>query len=121
MKNKTITEGNKLIAEFMGMIAVDEFTFKHGEEPHELIDRGRLVYHSSYDSLMFVVNKIKELKYPVMIYQSHIQNTVEIYKLGNGQSYIVRVSDTLSTTLQILWSAVVDFIEYYNHHTLKTK
>lgn len=72
-----------------------------------------LRYHNSLDSLIDVVNKIKELKYPIMIYQSHIQNTVEIYEL-NSRHHIIRESSTKLRINELLFKAIVGFIKCYN-------
>lgn len=51
-----IISGNRLIAEFMGYIFVDEYTFKTSPNGNTY-DRGILGYCSSWDKLMPVVYK----------------------------------------------------------------
>lgn len=70
-------------------------------------------YHESFDTIQSVIEKIKEMKYPIMIYQSHIQNTCEIYDL-KGEHYIVRESSTILTPIELVWLTVVNFIKIYN-------
>ena len=70
-------------------------------------------YHESFDTIQSVIEKIKEMKYPIMIYQSHIQNTCEIYDL-KGKHYIVRESSTILKPIELVWYALVNFIKIYN-------
>jgi hypothetical protein len=116
---KQVDEGNKLIAKFMGLKfrAKTEHPsiFPNGvwEDEHRSIGVGVLMYHASMDELIPVMDKIKEMKFPMMMYQSHIQNTVEIYDIDK-QHYIIRESDTRSSILKLTWKAIVEFIEFYN-------
>lgn len=109
-----IIEGNKLIAEFMGLPKVE------GYENVYRINDGKPnwystepKYNESWDWIMPVVDKIKELKHPIYLYQSHIQSTVEIFEMKNDH-YIIRESDTLSKPIEVLFRALVNFIEIYN-------
>lgn len=111
-----IIEGNKLIAEFMGLKP------RFVEYPNAQINRWEvdihnswqpMCYHESWDWLMPVVDKIKEMKHPIYLYQSHIQSTVEIFEMKNDH-YIVRESDTLSKPIEVLFRALVKFIKIYN-------
>ena len=70
--------------------------------------------HQDWNLLMNVVDKIKELKYPIYIYQSHIQNTVEIFQLNNSKSYLIRESSTKLEPIKLLYNAIVEFVEFYN-------
>lgn len=107
MSDREITEGNRLIAHFM----MDAKCLPVGV--HNVED---LKYNTSWNELMPVVTKIKKLKYPVYMYQSHIQNSVEIFKLREDgkDSKIVRESSTTKEPIRLLWEAVVGFMEYYN-------
>lgn len=60
------TKGNRLIAEFMGFEFIDEYLFikTPGSKP---VDRGRLTYHSSWDSLMPVIEKLEKMGIRVQI------------------------------------------------------
>ena len=57
------------------------------------------------------------MKYPIMIYQSHIQNTVEIYDLDSNH-YIIRESSTMLKPIELIWLAIVNFIKIYNKKAL---
>lgn len=106
-----ILEGNKLIAQFMGKDDEHRFLFDHLNT--------KALYHISWDWIMPVIEKIKELKHPVYIYESHIQNTVEIFRLNDSSSYIIRKSSTKEKPIDLVWSAVVEFIEWYNENKSK--
>lgn len=72
-----------------------------------------LEYHTDLNSLNQVVDKIKEMKYPISTYQSHVQNSVHIYDL-NSEHYLVRESSTILKPIELLWLAIVNFIKIYN-------
>ena len=90
-------EGNKLIAEFMGG-KVEQFVWRkyepmgvsfaeqvHGLQAHLLHD---LEYHTSWDWLMPVVEKIEKIdEFPFA---------------------------DLSTDINSVWKAVIEFIQHYN-------
>jgi hypothetical protein len=69
--------------------------------------------HKDWSLMRNVIDKIKSLKFPIMIYESHVQNTVEIFELGKNH-YMIRKSDTESKVIELVWEAVVDFIKIYN-------
>lgn len=72
-----------------------------------------LAYHNDFNALNEVSEKIKEMKHPIMLYQSHIQNTVEISSMADNY-YIVRESSTILKPIEVLWLAIVNFIKIYN-------
>lgn len=118
--------GNKLIAEFMGAeIKDDTYCFHLGNPSHSIqVEQmyfepiTRLYYHSSWDWLMPVIQKIAELKYPISLYFSHIQNTTSIHRVNNPY-YLVRKSETRRTTpaIEVAYKAVIEFIDEYNKST----
>jgi hypothetical protein len=119
MENNEIIKGNKLIAEFMG--------YKY--YPHPAKDSGwrkekghlklhgyflcrtnkQLEYHSSWDWLMPVVEKISETytvniqSYPVMGFDVRF----------NEGTYRRAYSENESA-IKAVWTAVIKFIEWYN-------
>lgn len=118
MTKEEILEGNKLIAEFLGYVYVPYTVGHSGGNPgwvlknYKLIDRktpklflGRttkdLLYHTSWDWLMPVVEKIEKTTAFVNI-KGCLVNI----------STIVEVS--APTKLEAVWLAVVEFIEWYN-------
>lgn len=104
---KTIEEGNKLIAEFMGITPIVEnngVVYKDPNTGHIMLIR----YHTSWDWLMPVVEKIESLGYGVTIYRKgcHI-NDIGLFGV-NGFNHKSKIEQT--------WLAVVEFIKWYNNH-----
>ena len=121
MKEKEITEGNKLIAEFMGSsfktykkghIRKDSVTvcyFDDGMSPFSGgVSIENLKYHSSWDWLMPVVEKIETIDFVVIIKQGEC---VIVNNSGNTPKFIQQVS---TTKIESIWLAVCEFIEWYN-------
>lgn len=127
MNANEILKGNKLIAKFMqlekkivakGLIEymyTHKFT-QHGfyETTHEFC----LLFHSSWDWLIPVVEKIEATNrindnewYP---YQVTIWNTSCIISDGNNANKIVHTV-TENNKIEATWSAVVKFIKWYNN------
>lgn len=111
-------EGNKLIAEFMG----GEYDANHSPSYpcfHKLHNGGtwdldELKYHTSWDWLMPVVEKINVLdnrEYDVIIWRSdcHINNREEIL----FESSILKRKDTL---ILVVWGCIVQFLKWYNQN-----
>ncbi len=97
-KNENNPRWNRDI-EFLGWDNLNEYKTK-------------LDYHTDLNQLQEVVDKIKEMKYPIMMYQSHVQNTAEIFGNAiNDRHYIVRKSSTILKPIEIMWSAIVRFID----------
>jgi hypothetical protein len=129
MEAKQIIENNKLIAMFMGAVPdTDELsewwggiTFPHG------YDRTlALKYHSSWDWLMPVVEKIENFSTGGEGYEyGHaviVNNwSVDIKDMLNGE---LRVSICPSSTkinskIEAVYLAVVEFIKWYNKSKLE--
>ncbi len=71
-----------------------------------------LNYHADWNQLQEVVDKIKGMEYPIMMYQSHVQNTAEIFSNEqNDRHYVVRKSSTILKPIEIMWSAIVRFCD----------
>lgn len=94
-------EGNKIIAEFMGVkIGIDNYSWRIGVT--EKLKEEHLNYHQSWGWLMPVVGKCKEVHFEITGYgfmDSAIPDaltSVDIYKL---------------------WLAVIAFIQFYNTTT----
>ena len=104
MKTQEIESGNKLIAEFMGCpYHMNDEDCEYYEVWHdELIPVDSLEYHTKWDWLMPVVEKIeKELGFDVIItlYSCMIGDTADGFR-----------EDKISST----WWAIVKFITWYN-------
>lgn len=127
MKQKTI-EGNELLARFMGgKTESTHFEIDMGFiwVPYEGMHRlNALKYHSSFDWLMKVVEKINSLGYIFSIelhpeyerLKSKNYNRVEI--LHNEDRHIYRDS-TISfdkPVIESVWKACVTFVKWYNEN-----
>jgi hypothetical protein len=96
-----IIEGNKLIAEFMGERVIKEPYFDNklpvisGEDGYK-----QTKYHTSWDWLMPVIEKIKNSYYLYIQYEM-----VE--------------SELCKLEIKATWLAVVEFLKWYNHSLIK--
>lgn len=107
----TTQESNKLIAEFMGYVNTtpedrDFNIYQKDGEP--LIEAMSMKYHTSWDWLMAVVEKIEELGHGVTIYRKgcHINNEVNFST--NGFNHSSKIEQT--------YKAVIEFIKWYNQN-----
>lgn len=109
MEDKEILEGNKLIAEFMGSIIINETVFRLNIP---IIKVSELQYHKSWNFLMPIVEEISaDYDFSIQFYDSdciayayrrNIEQT-EICSSGNFEPHILNV-----------WKAVIGFIKWYN-------
>ena len=107
-------ENNRLIAEFMGYLLDDkegvywiETDEKYGVPPEDL------EYHTSWDWLMPVVEKIeREYMYAV---QSCWEHCI-IDKAGENTEDFERIEVDSSDKLSATYGAVVEFIKWYNQN-----
>lgn len=104
------TEGNKLIAEFMktSYAIVDNMYF--GVDGM-LYTEENLRYHSYWDWLMPVVQKIDELGFNTQISRISVKIS-EI--LCDDKPIISLVCGDLDQKNNLVWLAVCDFIKWYN-------
>lgn len=142
-----IISGNRLIAEFMGFVFVDEYNFRKNNNSRYTYDRSVLGYSSSWDKLMAVVDKIEGIGVSIQIltHQSYIswfyspKNTIIYLKGGNdhtetrkpfdaigGKFYsrCVGVAETtekfnVQTKIEAVYNNVVYFIDWYNKNVKK--
>ena len=118
MTQEQITEGNKLIAEFMGFthwidsgewigyckLDVDKYSaYKDGmgHRPHACLFED-LRFHSSYDWLMPVIDKIRSMNE----YSGFVDHTSSI--VDEGGVYIN------TKFIENTWKDVVEFIKWHN-------
>ena len=107
--NNTI-EGNKLIAEFM--------QWKHCEDiEYDNYEMSQLKYHSSWDWLMGVVEKIEELGYDTGICGVMINGerlTEVMFSPVQKDSKIEIHSRQPIPKIELTWQSVIQFIKWYN-------
>ena len=125
MTQEETIENNKLIAEFMGWEIyknvgreVEYFVKGQLETHHKVVDNWlsflNMKYHSSWDWLMPVVEKIETFNHAVTITQNICtiracimgDRTVRAHQTGNYK--------TPDTKLYNTWLAVVEFVKWYN-------
>lgn len=121
MEIQDIIISNKLIAEFMGATAYKHGIFeavnfpeatKEGFKSYDLI---YLQYHSSWDWIMTVVEKIESLSYNkgrhyyIHITQSHVQFLID----RTNETPFSKWGST-NNKLQAIYKAVIQFIKWYN-------
>ena len=116
---ETITENNKLIAEFMEFektkqgglyISPEGFKWERFLDVENYILPNQFLFHSSWDWLMKVVEKIESLekeRFKVEIYGTicTIIDTEELYEI---------FTFNCDTKLKITYLCCVEFIKWYN-------
>ena len=111
MNPNEITENNKLIAEFMGLMSQslsNDGQFPVFEDPYsgEYVESIELSYNESWDWLMPVVEKI--LTDPDIAY---------LCQGGEGDKYYEDLHDAVwSINIEEVYKAVVAFINWYNEN-----
>jgi len=104
---------NELIAEFMG-VNVGEYTSYPEESPTQYAV-GDLQYHTSWDWLMPVVEKIDEVSDENTLFKiEHNRAFVE-----DIENYYIFIDVTASSRLEATYKAVVEFIKDYNTGEIK--
>lgn len=120
---ENITENNKLIAEFMGFektkqgglyISPDGFEWERFLDVENYILPNQFLFHSSWDWLMKVVEKIENLQ---------DENSCAIYNVRIEQCFVEIIINHISETIvevdsnskiQAVYQACVEFIKWYN-------
>lgn len=136
MEKKEIIEGNKLIADFMGVIPKPvDGVYVYSDMPwfsmHEK-DKEKAMkyffeyvkYHSSWGWLMPVIEKIEEMPLCSVCIKSN-GTRIRVYNFETlddviFQAYPKRNSSD-KTKISVTYSAVVRFIEWYNESLSKSE
>lgn len=127
MSNKEILEGNRLIADFMGVkITGTKYGCNHQLVTCAYPNYSNLKYHSSWDWLMPVVERIENLESGK--WYIHIQgNTIDIEDGNEGiglWDFHINNDDPIMSAypndknlkpIQALWLACVEFVNWYNN------
>ena len=113
------TENNKLIAEFMGvkprMESPDVYTYNDGvffmcreDNPEKVMDAiaGYVKYHTSWDWLMPVINKVKSIDDEFKIEEVGVYDIVEENETPEIIYYEYSIEET--------YKSIVEFIKSYN-------
>lgn len=112
MEDSKIIQGNKLIAEFMGVKMGEPYMWRIGSTVP--LTEEHLAYHESWDWLMPVVEKIETTEIHGLATASVcIEDTeCEIKDYGtDSSSFAYEEGDT---KIEAVWKACVAFIEWYN-------
>ncbi len=107
-----IIEGNKLIAEFMGGSQKEDQMYIP-DHVAECYKANCLVYDSSWDWLMPVVEQIENLGYYTEI-NKKINGGNYVHIADNSLNKDIANSFGLESKIEAMWQAVVEFIKWYN-------
>lgn len=110
-----ILEGNKLIAEFMGCEFGHGFWAGAGDYffPGNTATASELKYHSSWDWLMPVVEKIEKVGCVVQIWKSNAAGC-KITKIGSRHEKPKSFTIEGNSLIEAVYETVVDFIKWHN-------
>lgn len=107
-----IIEGNKLIAEFDGKFTTD---MEKWVETNKILV-GEYEYHSSWDWLMPVVEKINTIALDNF---GEMNVLIASHECRIGEEYnhpiVNKTRDFKKPMIEMIWSAVVEFIKWYNN------
>jgi hypothetical protein len=123
MKQENIIEENKMIAEFMGAKYYPKaslFSFKKWSDAWVFqrmlyigFSDNQLKFHSSWDWLMPVVEKIEKEGYGFTVTPWEIE--IIDYKTGKEEIRASFINDEQSPKIDQYYSVVVDFIKFYKY------
>jgi hypothetical protein len=124
MEQKEILEGNKLIAEFIGMKQGKDFLDFDGRWASDWFDvsgtinghrNELLLFHCDWNWLMPVIEKIKSLGYVTEISGNRERSFASI-GIENTNEYVAKAGYDMEFLKQIdaTYYAVIQFINWYN-------
>lgn len=122
MKKEQILNSNKLIAEFMGAKSIhnptgydihdDKDWYKYNELNYESTD---FKFHSSWDWLIPVLEKIEQLGYHTRICFDDFGSWMQIhYGLSVADTDETKALNQHGTKIENTFKSVVEFIKWYN-------
>ena len=114
MTSEEILDGNKLIAEFLGInkkvYGETGTTYYIDDTPYQLV---KLKYYSSWDWLMPVVEKIEN------VLDGDVSVIISDASCGISYSNSYSICAEAYTKIEAIWLACVNFITWYNLQTNK--
>lgn len=121
LEDKEIQEGNWQIGLFMELPQIKLLSGKPAFEiSGNFFQAQHLKYHSSWDWLMPVVEKIEKCTWPVNLY-------TQIY--GDDGHYGCKITSNnwpegdginahdMTSKIEVVWQAVIQFIQWYNNQS----
>ena len=120
MNDLEIINGNKLIADFMGLSYCTKYQYeglyKNYEHNDRICNYNELKYHSDWNWLIEVVKKIEELNnniYQVDILQEGCKISIRCKQFIDKT--VSKLPDN-TTKINAVWLAIVEFIKWYNEN-----
>jgi len=126
MIEEQILENNKLIAQFMGYMPtskeIGEQTFTHDTmEKGTVIWLSQFKYHSSWDWLMPVVEKIETEQGCIIEMWLSLGKGCKINRLqSKSEGGILHFANESNSLIEAVCQSVVEFIKWYNITALNT-
>jgi hypothetical protein len=107
METKEIIEGNQLIAEFVGYVEVDGIKF---DLPHNENHAEEYEYHSSWDWIMPVVERVESIGYWIRMDYN------DVFVVVDDTNIVIEnpMRKDTDTKLLLVWRVVVEFVKWYN-------
>ena len=123
MTQEEILEGNKLIAQFMGSKLKGESLLSINKilqqdelwlPLHGITTFSRLKYHSSWDWLFPVLEKIWSITGSRNLFYFNLEELAPDLKIPWFYNPKHTIENQFSSTIEEVYSLIVSFIEYYN-------
>ena len=107
------TENNKIIVEFMKWDILNDMTYSKATKG-KWVELDKLKFHSNWNWLMEVVEKIESLGYWIEILGG-VHNVCRIGITNNIEDFIYLDNET---KIEAVYMAVVEFIKWYNEKSV---
>lgn len=106
----TTAQNNKLIAEFMQL---EKYSNNEYLANGMICNENILYYHSDWNWLMEVVEKIESLNFTTSIY--HLPKSLNTVKIISGGADVVGING--STKIESVYNAMVEFVKWYTQQS----
>lgn len=122
MSHKEVSEGNKLIAEFMGGEFETNLPFTYtksgwvntpANSSRQIAQDYDLKYHSDFNWLMPVVEKIEKLKFEIHIYSHYNWKEPNRVVICDWRDNII-INNSSDHKIEGLFKSIIEFIKWYN-------